>query len=460
MPPRRRFNKKEAKTFQLVHRAHDDALFYDNDASEHVLVPAPSRETKTSSRKKIYKTSDLEKQLGSEEIRKIRENEGLAAQYGIFFDDSKYDYMQHLKPIGQNNDAVFVERKGSNKEKEHRNIEDLFEGQVPSKEKVEASHALEDIPEELRGFKPDMDPRLREILEALEDEAYITEGEEYSNKAILQNEEEQDDIFSSILKSGRIGNEEFYENDDIGEYGEDYDEWDLDNYVDEYDRKYDSDNYEEQEIPYNEGQAPEELLPQDGAKILINNAWEKDFNLFKMNQRDKANDFDSDSDLPSELDEDTVPELPNIGTKSSKKKASNTKTRKKKGAMTDTSSFSMSSSALFRTEGLTLLDDKYEQMTKKFEKEEEDNYEVFNIDKERTDLNDMLDDFLENFELEGGGRKLVRKSDEKQKIQEAADSVSLSKLAARRKKERTKREDSEKYDPLGGLGASLGGMSI
>ena len=45
--------------------------------------------------------------------------------------------------------------------------------------------------------------------------------------------------------------------------------------------------------------------------------------------------------------------------------------RKKKGAMTDTSSFSMSSSALFRTEGLTLLDDRYEQLNKKFEDDEE-----------------------------------------------------------------------------------------
>ena len=43
--------------------------------------------------------STLEKELG-EQMHEIRNNEGEAALYGITFDDSKYDYMQHLKPMG------------------------------------------------------------------------------------------------------------------------------------------------------------------------------------------------------------------------------------------------------------------------------------------------------------------------------------------------------------------------
>src|SRR5699024_3420170 len=102
-------------------------------------------------------------------------NEGLAAQFGIYFDDSKYDYMQHLKPIGETGDGVFIERKSDEKEKKKpTNIEDLFKDQLPSEQKMKITHdTFENIPLELKGFKPDMDPRLREVLEALEDEAYI-----------------------------------------------------------------------------------------------------------------------------------------------------------------------------------------------------------------------------------------------------------------------------------------------
>lgn len=126
MPPRRRFDKKSAKTFSIVHRAHDDALYYDNEASEHVLVPAPGQENKhsrmnSSNKKKVYSTSDLEKNLTPEEIEKIRGNEGLAAQFGIYFDDSKYDYMQHLRPIGETGDGVFIERKSDEKDKKKAN---------------------------------------------------------------------------------------------------------------------------------------------------------------------------------------------------------------------------------------------------------------------------------------------------------------------------------------------------
>ena len=39
----RRFNKKTATTFNVVHRAHDDARFYDDEASEHVLVPQSTK---------------------------------------------------------------------------------------------------------------------------------------------------------------------------------------------------------------------------------------------------------------------------------------------------------------------------------------------------------------------------------------------------------------------------------
>ncbi|CAH6720815.1 protein Ltv1p [[Candida] jaroonii] len=397
MPPRRKFDKKNATTFSVVHRAHDDELYFDNDASRHVLVPIG---------KKGYTKDQLESTLG-EEAKKVRNNEGMAAQYGIYYDDSKYDYMQHLRPMGETGDAVFIAKKEDKKEKK-ADLMELLKDQLPSeKQKKITQEDLENIPKELKGFNPDMDPRLREAMEALEDEAYI--------------EDQEDDLFNELLQGGEAGDDDFYD--------EEYDEWDMDNYQDEYEQyegenhDYESD-YETQENPYNEGEAPE--LVDD---VAINTAWEKDFDKFKNNfkNEDDSDNFDSEDDFEEERD--VLPDLPAVA------KKSKTKQRKKKGAMTDTSSFSMSSSAVYRTEGLTLLDDRFEQLTKKWEAEEEEipEYKEFSMEDERGDFEDLLDDFLDNYELEKGGRKLMKKNEELKKIQQASDSASNTKLAARRK---------------------------
>ncbi|KAL6666660.1 Protein ltv1 [Candidozyma auris] len=119
----------------------------------------------------------------------------------------------------------------------------------------------------------------------------------------------------------------------------------------------------------------------------------------------------------------------------------------------------MSSSALHRTEGLTLLDDRFEQLSRKFE--EEDPYmreqEAFDMKKERPDLENLLDDFLDNYELDRGGRKLVKKDHKLEAIKAAADSVSKGKLAAKRKKEKGNNSAGSALDKLGG---SFGNMKI
>ncbi|CAK7900020.1 protein Ltv1p [[Candida] anglica] len=483
MSSRRRFNKKNAQTFSVVHRAHDDALFYDNEASEHVLVPVKggNQAKKTAytptfeRKKKVFTTEDIAEDVGKD----VRENEGMAAQFGIYYDDSKYDYMQHLKPIGKT-DGVFIEADSKKNnpavagKKKTAAIEDLFQGQLPSERKTKVTYdTFQNIPEDLKGFNPDMDPRLREVLEALEDEAYLerrVEGTDGGNEdADGQDPEDyadnDDDLFADLLGSGEVDeyDEEYYGE---GAYEDEYDEWDLDNYEDEY-AKYDRDEEyaEGYELPYNEGEAPEELVDNAGEAAGPGvSFWEKDFNKFKAENRNKENDWDSDNEFEDE--DDFVGELPSTtaGTvvggaasasaAASSKKKSKSKLRKKKGAMSDTSAFSMSSSALFRTEGLTLLDDRYEQLAKKFEdndeEEEEEEYQEFDMLQERGDLEGMLDDFLDNYELEKGGRRLVKKDMEKKKLQEAADSVSKGKVAAKRKKEKE----------LGGLGNSFGAMSL
>ena len=447
MPTRPRFNKKNAQTFSVVHRAHDDALYFDNDATRHVLVPTSTsrnQNKKDDRKKKVFNLADLEQDFQKKGGEKIRDNEGLAAQYGVYYDDTKYDYMQHLKPMG-NGEGVFIST--TQPKKKERSIEEFFEGQLPSKETIPVSHDVgESIPEELRGLNPDLDPRIRETLTALEDDAYI-EQQNISEEGTQRGE--KGDIFQELIRSGQAKDEdEFYDNLGDIQDEDDFDEWDLDNYNDDFDSENGSEHLEVQDLPYNEGEAPDELVGNQFQAVDTN--WEKDFQEFKRKTKDRNNDWDSDDDFEEE--EDEVPELPNIG----KGGKSNTKMRKKKGAKTDTSSFSMSSSALYRTEGLSLLDDRYEQMYNNFENEgEEDDYEEFDMKKERNDFEGMLDDFLDNYEIEKGGRKYVKKNKEQTKLKEAADSVSNSKLARRRRKEKDHSEN-----PIGKLGSSFGSLKI
>lgn len=41
--------------------------------------------------------------------------------YGIYYDDTEYDYLQHLKPIGEDSEALFIEAPAkNNNKKDHR----------------------------------------------------------------------------------------------------------------------------------------------------------------------------------------------------------------------------------------------------------------------------------------------------------------------------------------------------
>jgi protein LTV1 len=67
--------------------------------------------------------------------------------------------------------------------------------------------SMQNVPDSLRGFQPDMDPDLREVLEALEDE-------EPKSPADSDNEDPED-IFATLVKGGVAdAEEEGYESDD------------------------------------------------------------------------------------------------------------------------------------------------------------------------------------------------------------------------------------------------------
>ncbi|KAJ4308695.1 Protein ltv1, partial [Neodidymelliopsis sp. IMI 364377] len=271
MPRRKFIDKKSAINYRLVHRAQNDPRIHDEDAPQMVFAetsaanlrdgdePAgSSRASQYSSatgRSKIKSRGDLESEYGS----RVRENEGEAANYGIFYDDSKYDYMQHMRDLNAGGgDAHFVEakedkKKGKGKERfdladalrnaslddrqsdagysmnsSVSNVSDVFgEDMAPSEFVRKTTYQdQQNVPDALAGFQPDMDPRLREVLEALEDEAYVDDDE---------------DIFDSLQQDGFELNQREFEA--AGAFDADRDT--LDRFLDddeEEDEGWESDN--------------------------------------------------------------------------------------------------------------------------------------------------------------------------------------------------------------------------
>ncbi|KAL6946728.1 hypothetical protein ACO0RG_000893 [Hanseniaspora osmophila] len=524
----KRFDKANAQKFSIVHRPHDDPRYYDSEASEHILLPLVSSKEKRKQQKEAAASKSTTTNTGKTASAPLRSNNpyvklkkpvvktetqpvnkgvinahaGEAALYGIQFDDSKYDYTQHLKPIGLDpENSVFIAKSksaGSSSKTQNapkpskKDIADMFtEDRYKETEKIQSEPVFKfgmakpeylehqvDIAEDLKGFKPDMDPALREILEALEDDAYVInedvvvdqkklekievsvdkadgvlanikegeeEEEEYDDDEQNENETHEvgyyepaedfedgdDDIFAELLGSGEAGENEAHE----------VDEWDIDNYEDDFGNSAQGDG----------SSAAIDLSQFDDDLSKFNEVgWGSDMSNFKKTQ-EKNGDFDNESnnDFDSEFaeDQDQLGDMPSFDKQSIAGKSKSRKQRRKKGAMSDTSGFSMSSSAIARTEVMTVLDDKFDQVIdgyQNYEEEQEDSdYEEFDMSKERSDLESMLDDFLDNYELASGGRKIVKKCEEKERLMKAADSVSKGKLSMRRRREQEKQEQSK-----------------
>ncbi|CAG8646412.1 13638_t:CDS:2 [Cetraspora pellucida] len=199
-------DRKKAKHYQLVHRSQRDPLINDSDASSKVLVEI----VPPNLRGKVYQVSDdITEDFQNPKQSDIESRVGQAALYGIYFDDTDYDYLQHLKSIGEGGEgATFVEASSKDKKKGRQLdfIENLRESNyqesgsskkdrkvtivlpdevLPSKEEIPIGLFNQSyIPNDIQGFQPDLDPSLRETLEALEDDAFI--------------ENDLDDFFSAL----------------------------------------------------------------------------------------------------------------------------------------------------------------------------------------------------------------------------------------------------------------------
>ena len=375
MPRKKWIDKKTATHFTLVHRPQNDPLIHDESASSMVLNPTPLPNSN-----KVKKLDDLASELGSD-VEKIRENEGEAANYGIYYDASEYDYMQHMRDLGSGSgEAHFVEAPApKNKGKGKQSLEDalknaslenptgplLDEEILPSKNLRKVTYqAQQDIPDALAGFQPDMDPRIREVLEALEDEAYV---------------EDDEDIFGELAKDGEEVDENEFE----------------EGVWDDEDGGWESDDTAKPTKEYKDAPALTAEMVDNDHEDHGDGAWMEDFSKFKKNQKAKVTPMaPSQSDLQSSILTTTT----NGGRR-----------KKRKGALTNPSSYSMTSSSMFRTEGLTTLDARFEKIEEQYNEDFDDMASVSAASSTassvqgpvRGDFDSIMDDFLGNYTMSG-----------------------------------------------------------
>lgn len=383
MPKGKWIDKKSAQHFTLVHRPQNDPLIHDPDAPSMVLNPT-ARKTGSSEVKHL---DDLASEFGGD-AQSIRDNEGEAASHGVYYDDTEYDYMQHMRDLnsGSGGEVVFVEAeatKNKGKGKQKQSLEealrdasledsksevDLEESMLPSKNLTRLTYqAQQEVPDSIAGFQPDMDPRLREVLEALEDEAFV---------------EDDDDVFKMLTKDGQeLDDYEFEDQAYYGDgngHGDDDDGWESD------DTAKPTKEYKDE--------APQLVKsleqPEDGPS----QDWMEDFKQFKNEQKGARAGPAAPSELQSAWTTTT-----NGGRK-----------KKRKGALTDASSYSMTSSSLMRTDQLTLLDSRFDKIEENYNEDMDDMASMSQLSTAssvtgpvRGDFDSIMDDFLGNYTKPG-----------------------------------------------------------
>ncbi|RAL10030.1 ribosome biogenesis protein LTV1 [Aspergillus homomorphus CBS 101889] len=386
MPPRKQWiDKKNATTYQLFHRSQHDPLIHDPSADDRVLAPVSGPAPSSSSTSDAHRGQDLatlSRQFGTGAVRK---NEGEAANYGIFYDDTKYDYMQHLRELGTGaGDAHFVEAKNpaagaGNKGK--MKLEDAlrqvslddeqrseFGGSyAPSEMHSTAStysrkptyQDQQNVPDAIAGFQPNMDPRLREVLEALEDEEYV-------------DEDDNEDVFGQLTTRAEEIDQGDWEDTLYDEFDEEDEGWESDATEKapvqtdttaakaQYEKRAGADDAE---MPEHDAPAPD-MHPED-------QGWMREFAKFKKDAKSGAKPpvpAAAPSVVPSEQQSTLASTVFTVGGTPIRRK-------KRKGALTNPSAYSMTSSALARTEGHRLLDDRFDRVEQLYALDEEDEFD-------------------------------------------------------------------------------------
>jgi protein LTV1 len=227
--------------------------------------------------------------------------------------------MQHLKTTGSfpDGEGTLLEApsrtKDKGKAKEPLTLRDLPADVLPPTSELPRNYDREQaIPSSIAGFQPDMDPHLRQALEALEDDAFVEDALD-------------EDFFAELVADGEREEEE--------EVGFEFDE----------------DALFAKAMVKADGMSAED---EDGAED--GEAWEARFAAFKREQKASAAADDAASDLDGLTEGgDTIGALPQLSVIGGK--------RRRKGT-SDGSGYSMSSSSMFRNAGLSTLDDRFDKV--------------------------------------------------------------------------------------------------
>ncbi|KAJ2459932.1 Protein ltv1 [Coemansia sp. RSA 2424] len=361
-------DKKSAKTYKLVYRSQEDPLAFEEGASERVFVSVNKNESSRSSRGKDADQT-VQQSLRDLRLDDIAEEEldqqaGKAALYGIYLDDREYDYTKHLRSVGTGGGVLL--NVAAKKEKQAGiEILDMDEGSEDDEDRAAAGSSssapqqtgrfrlpAEVLPSRHRmnikadavpiGLQPNMDLNVREALEALDDE---------------DADELDDDFLDKLNADGPPSDAE-------GEYEEASD----DDYFDD----------------------------DEDADFDPNDVFAQVRKMKAARQRQLASDGSDDECAGSQL-----------GAGSGWR-----------GARTASTGFSMSSSAMYRNENLTFLDEQFDAIEAMYEHEDTDSeeeryderghhipqYDEHGNEKSistRADFDNVLTDFLENYELAG-----------------------------------------------------------
>ena len=240
---------------------------------------------------------------------------GEASLYGVYFDDTEYDYMQHLRPVGgkeEGFESIILEAPKRRTTSKRPNDLPISLHDIPPEALPSATELPRDfesqaaIQSSISGLKPDMDPHLRQALEALEDDAYV-------------DDELDDDLFGELIKDGERDADDPYEYE-----------------------------FREDGLPADDGDEEDEVHKKDGREEA---EWVARFAAFKREQgRKPAGTTLSDSESE---DADTVGQMPEFPAPGSRRRRRDT---------SDASGFSMSSASILRSEGLRDLDDRFDQV--------------------------------------------------------------------------------------------------
>jgi protein LTV1 len=395
MAPTSIYRRPGAQHFQLVHRSQRDPLINDPEASARVLKQVDVGQVHKVSSTRGLASRLLERPVAdaksdtyvlaraqgkgraapddADTEAGVERRRGEASQWGILFDDSEYDYMQHLRQVGLPSGEGDVEgvliaapaappkpaQSGKTGKKDA--VADMFNKPsapaalpseaLPSKYELsmaEAQAGGSNIPLELQGLQPDMDPHLRQVLEALNDDAFLAavpDSAESDGEEDLDGEGEGDeDWLEELLLEGAVGEDE-----------------------------------EREEFEFHEWGLEQERKGETLAKG--EETWEDRFKQFKLAEAAKKSaaasappldrrhgageedddDFGTDDGSAELYGTEMADELGSLGGFGATGKGSMVVGGKRR-ARTDASGYSMSSSSMFRNKGLSTLDEQFDQV--------------------------------------------------------------------------------------------------